>query len=195
MTETRAASQFKPVVEATKTMFGRVNGYTAKLLGWEGRGETKDGAKNDLAIAIERAMGHDIHGRTPIVITHKGHAVFIWFDPVYGWLSKTLDPQDLALNNHEHCVYGSCGYEFDRDRVVRSAKCHLARISWNPGDDIPEIVPKDDIPDFMSWMEFQNRYHHAKTHLKLSDPECHDYAGRNPAKTQHWLAEENSSKG
>jgi hypothetical protein len=155
--------------------------------GVEAEGRNLTEAKKAAGKKIEKAMTASY---TPEVIAWRGNAVLIYRTPE-GWCSANLMADGVL---YERDLSGSWWGRDGEDwaAVVAAVRLHLAQQGWEPadGEEVPEVLrnsPKLH-GEYRSWVKFQLRYRDAVAR-GMGSNDAHDYAGRNPARTELWAHE------
>lgn len=154
---------------------------TIDYFGMQGTGRNVTTAKKDAGAKITAALSGDYN---PAIIECRGTAALIFRTPT-GWMWRTIVDEDGISHG---VVYGNGGYG-EKQEVVDTVRYHLAQQAWQPEDgETPALsLDKSQRYEFSRWVEFQLRYREAKER-GMDSTDCHDYAGRNPARPELWDA-------
>lgn len=172
----------KANIKKVKSIFGRHNGYVATMGDYETEScKTQSEALEKLESVLEQAMTGTY---TPYIVSWRGNVILVARRAVSGWGSRIIMHHDEE-NVQDGDVLVSSGDVMSRKQAIDDAKYHLAQIGWKPYEEMPDIVPEKRRGEFLSWMEFQNRYHEAVS-KRMTDGDAHSYAGRNPARRDLW---------
>lgn len=168
----------KASIKKVKSIFGRHNGYAATMGDYEtGPYKTQGEAMERLESVLEQAMTGTY---TPHIVAWRGYVMLVARHAVSGWGSRVImSPEDDDVTSGDILV--SSGDTQTRSQAIDEAARHVAQMGWQPGEEIPDIVPPKMRGEFLSWMEFQNRYHEA-IGRGMSSSDAHSYAGRDPAR-------------
>lgn len=150
---------------------------TIKYYGVEGAGRNVTEAKKDAGRKIEASLTGSY---TPTIVAWRGNAVLVFREPG-GWCTRLIADSEGIREGRQ---YGHPNHSQEKD-AIKEAREHVAQLGWRLGDEPPEFLARESVPDFQRWAEFQTRYAEARER-GLTDNDAHAYAGRDPARAALW---------